>query len=223
MKNTEKISRGIACVMICVLMICAAMIISLARESVNNDSIEITTVAMSQETAGTSNIKEEESTKGAPTGMVSLQNVGMATNIESVSEPIVITCTWNRAIEFTQSELELLYTTVYCESGDQELEAQIMVAQTILNRILSDKYPDTLRGVVYQRNAEGKPQFAVINWPDFEDRGWSENTKAAVHYALAHRAYPLDMLYFRDSYYHNFGQVYKNVGDMYFSTVEVQQ
>lgn len=208
--------------MICVLMICAAMIISLARESVNNDSIEITTVAMSQETAGTSNIKEEESTKGAPTGMVSLQNVGMATNIESVSEPIVITCTWNRAIEFTQSELELLYTTVYCESGDQELEAQIMVAQTILNRILSDKYPDTLRGVVYQRNAEGKPQFAVINWSDFEDRGWTEDTKAAVHYALAHRAYPLDMLYFRDSYYHNFGQPYKNVGDMYFSTVEVQ-
>lgn len=222
MKNTEKISRGIACVMICVLMICAAMIITLARESVNNDSIEITTVAMSQETAGTSNIKEEESTKGAPTGMVSLQNVGMATNIESVSEPIVITCTWNRAIEFTQSELELLYTTVYCESGDQELEAQIMVAQTILNRILSDKYPDTLRGVVYQRNAEGKPQFAVINWSDFEDRGWTEDAKAAVHYALAHRAYPLDMLYFRDSYYHNFGQPYKNVGDMYFSTVEVQ-
>lgn len=222
MKNTEKISRGIACVMICVLMICAAMIISLARESVNNDSIEITTVAMSQETAGTSNIKEEESTKGAPTGMVSLQNVGMATNIESVSEPIVITCTWNRAIEFTQSELELLYTTVYCESGDQELEAQIMVAQTILNRILSDKYPDTLRGVVYQRNAEGKPQFAVINWSDFEDRGWTEDAKAAVHYALTHRAYPLDMLYFRDSYYHNFGQPYKNVGDMYFSTVEVQ-
>ena len=222
MKNTEKISRGSACVMICVLMICAAMIISLARESVNNDSIEITTVAMSQETAGTSNIKEEESTKGAPTGMVSLQNVGMATNIESVSEPIVITCTWNRAIEFTQSELELLYTTVYCESGDQELEAQIMVAQTILNRILSDKYPNTLRGVVYQRNAEGKPQFAVINWSDFEDRGWTEDTKAAVHYALAHRAYPLDMLYFRDSYYHNFGQPYKNVGDMYFSTVEVQ-
>lgn len=208
--------------MICVLMICAAMIITLARESVNNDSIEITTVAMSQETAGTSNIKEEESTKGAPTGMVSLQNVGMATNIESVSEPIVITCTWNRAIEFTQSELELLYTTVYCESGDQELEAQIMVAQTILNRILSDKYPNTLRGVVYQRNAEGKPQFAVINWSDFEDRGWTEDTKAAVHYALAHRAYPLDMLYFRDSYYHNFGQPYKNVGDMYFSTVEVQ-
>lgn len=222
MKNTEKISRGIACVMICVLMICAAMFISLAKESVNNDSIEITTVAMSQETAEANNIKEEESTKGEPTGMVSLQNVGMTTIIESVSEPIVITCAWNSAIEFTQSELELLYTTVYCESGDQELEAQIMVAQTILNRILSNKYPNTLRGVVYQRNAEGKPQFAVINWPDFEDRGWSENTKAAVHYALAHRAYPLDMLYFRDSYYHNFGQPYKNVGDMYFSTVEVQ-
>ena len=162
-----------------------------------------------------------EPTKITLTGTVGVLNVGMAEVVENITESMAITCMWDNTIKLTQSELELLYTTVYCEAGDQELEAQIMVAQTILNRMLSDKYPDTLRGVVYQRNTEGKPQFAVINWPDFESRGWSDNTKAAVHYALAYRAYPLDMLYFRDSYYHNFGQPYKNVGDMYFSTVEV--
>lgn len=222
MKKTEKILRGIGYAVVCIPMIIAAMFIASARELIHNDCIETTTLAMSQGNEETSNVKEVETTKGEPTGLVSIQHVGMATTVESTIETAAITCLWDTSVELTQSELELLYTTVYCESGDQELEAQIMVAQTILNRILSDKYPNTLRGVVYQRNAEGKPQFAVINWPDFEDRGWSENTKAAVHYALAHRAYPLDMLYFRDSYYHNFGQPYKNVGDMYFSTVEVQ-
>lgn len=221
---------GIATMVIFSMMIIALVILAKSRKLINDDqryecprnvtvfSTEIYVPAVGEEE--TSNAKEVERT---PTGIVSMQNAGMATTLESISESVVTKCLWDATVELTQSELELLYTTVYCESGDQELEAQIMVAQTILNRILSDKYPNTLRGVVYQRNAEGKPQFAVINWSDFEDRGWTDDTKAAVHYALTYRGYPVDMLYFRDSYYHDFGQPYKNVGDMYFSIEEGQQ
>ena len=178
-------------------------------------------IATSQENEETEETKTLEiaSIDSRPTGKVALQSTGMAEAVDKLNENIVVRCTWSD-IELTQSELELLYTTVYCESGGEELEAQIMVAQTILNRMLSDKYPDTLRGIVYQRNAEGKPQFAVINWPDFESRGWSEDAMAAVHYALAHRGYPANMLYFRDSYYHDFGQPYKQVGNMFFSLSE---
>lgn len=180
-----------------------------------------TVLATSQENEETSTVEGNNVIeKARPTGNIALDNVGMAATVDKFAESIAATCEWNNYIELTQSELELLYTTVYCESGDQELEAQIMVAQTIINRIISDKYPDTLRGVVYQRNSEGVPQFAVINWTNFENIGWSDETKTAVHYALAHKGYPETMLYFRDSYYHDFGQPYKNVDDMYFSLTE---
>lgn len=177
------------------------------------------TLATSQETEATSAVEQIAKVDATPTGKVALENIGMTAVVDKYSEDVAANCGWSE-IKLTQSELELLYTTVYCESGDQELEAQIMVAQTILNRIISNKYPNTLRGVVYQRNSAGKPQFAVINWTDFEGRGWSEDTMAAVHYALAYKGYPVDMLYFRDSYYHDFGQPYKQVGNMFFSLSE---
>lgn len=204
----------------CIVLFVMTVALAQANEEMHEKFDGELELPTSQEAEETSSV-EVVSMTSTPTGNVSIQSNGMAAVVEKCNEGTAIRCAW-ADIELTQSELELLYTTVYCEAGNQPLEAQIMVAQTIINRIASDKYPDTLRGVLYQRNDEGKPQFAVINWTDFESRGWTEESVAAVHYALAYRAYPESMLYFRDSYYHSFGQAYKNVGDMYFSLDEVE-
>lgn len=192
---------------------CTAMLVGImVLEVVKDGFIEEEPHATSQEI-----VTEATTAPSMPTGQISVNEVGIVEAVDNTAEPIVVKCSW-APVELTQSELELLYTTTYCEAGNQELEAQIMVAQTIINRVISPKYPDTLRGVIYQRNSVGTPQFTVINWSDFEKRGWTDKTKAAVHYALSYKAYPETMLYFRSGgHYHSFGQPYKQVDDMYFS------
>lgn len=202
-----------ALLIVAYVIACSIMWIGIIMTELSKDGF------IEEETHATSQEKETEKTTEPPqpTGQISMNGVGMVEAVDDSSESIVAKCQWT-SLELTQSELELLYTTVYCEAGNQELEAQIMVAQTIINRIISPKYPDTLRGVIYQRNSAGAPQFSVINWSDYEKRGWTDKTKAAVHYALSYKAYPDAMLYFRSGgHYHNFGQPYKQVDDMYFS------
>lgn len=207
-KRHKKILEPVAYAMACTTMLVGITVMAAVREDVRTEFAEDVTLATSQE------IK----TKPAiPTGKISTNEVGIVAVINKMDEPVAVKCLW-APVELTQNELELLYTTVYCESGDQELEAQIMVAQTIINRVISPKYPDTLRGVIYQRNSVGAPQFSVINWSNFEERGWTDTTKSAVHYALSYKAYPESMLYFRSGgHFHSFGQPYKQVDDMYFS------
>ena len=147
-----------------------------------------------------------------PIGEVSINNIGFSEVVEDLPTDFELgVCAW-ADIVLNKSEMDLLRTTVYCEAGNQSLETQYMAALTILNR-LADGYASDLRGVIYQKGA-----FAVTKWSNFEQRGWTEQVEQAVEMALQTNEHPRNMYYFRDSYYHKFGQPYKNVGNMYFST-----
>lgn len=121
-------------------------------------------------------------------------------------------CSW-ADISLNDEEYRLLCTTVFCEAGNQTVETQTLVALTILNRINSDIFPNTVREVVYQDE-----QFAVTKWDNFENYGWTESVTAAVKNALADNEYPDDMYYFRTLHYHTFGTPYIQSEDLYFST-----
>lgn len=56
------------------------------------------------------------------------------------------------AAEVANEELECLASAVYFESKGEPLEGQLAVAEVILNRVESPKFPDTICGVVKQRN-----------------------------------------------------------------------
>lgn len=60
-------------------------------------------------------------------------------------------------INFSQSEIDLLAKVVYAESKGQPFEGQVAVAATVINRIYSPKFPNTLTQVVYAPN-----QFSVV-------------------------------------------------------------
>lgn len=128
-------------------------------------------------------------------------------------------CQW-ADFEITRKEFELLCTTVFCEAGNQDLNTQYMVALTILNRVVSNNYPDTIAEVIYQRDKVGTPQYSVINWSDFENRGWTEQVEKAVGLALFENHHPRDMYYFRTKHFHLFGVDYEQSGDLFFSTKE---
>lgn len=118
--------------------------------------------------------------------------------------------------EFTREEYDLLAITVYCESGNQDLYTQTLVAKTILNRVASDLFPDTVTDVVYQ-----KGQYAVTKWSGFPVSYYdklTEQTEKAVYLALTTDDTPNDLYYFRNSYYHSGGVPYYNNGVLYFCT-----
>lgn len=52
----------------------------------------------------------------------------------------------------TEREISLLEVTVQHEVGNFSTEYKTLVAELIYNRILSDKFPDTVEGVLYQEN-----------------------------------------------------------------------
>lgn len=53
-------------------------------------------------------------------------------------------------VDYTEDDLKLLACLVHAEAGDQCYEGKLAVANIVLNRIKSSKYPNTLKKVIYQ-------------------------------------------------------------------------
>lgn len=61
-------------------------------------------------------------------------------------------------VDYTREELKLLACLVHAEAGNQSYEGKLAVANIVLNRVKSKKYPDTIKEVIYQPG-----QFSVAN------------------------------------------------------------
>ena len=70
--------------------------------------------------------------------------------------------------DFTDEQLELFALLVYTESGNQPMIGMQYVADVVLNRMEHPDFPDTLEGVIYQKN-----QFSVV-WDGAFDRKRNE-------------------------------------------------
>lgn len=82
-------------------------------------------------------------------------------------------------VRFNTEELDLFYRVVEAEAGNEPYNGQLAVANVILNRIKSDKYPNTLKDVVYQKH-----QFEVVAKDMLYDRPISNSVKKAVQDAI---------------------------------------
>ena len=112
-------------------------------------------------------------------------------------------------MRFTQAEIDLMARVVMSESSVEPYEVKVGVAQTMINRLLSDEFPDSIYEVVdgqYSTTNNGDPNedcydavYAVINNPYI---------------------YPSDMFWFRSKHYHKFANPYMHIPgtNTYFST-----
>ena len=115
-------------------------------------------------------------------------------------------------IQITNEQLDLLERCVMAEGGGESYECQVAIACVIINRVISDKYPDSVDGVIKQ-----KGQFST--WPKMIKRMVATNeVKQAVREALTSEAIPENVLYFRASRYHKWGSRYCRIDNTYFST-----
>ena len=99
------------------------------------------------------------------------------------------------AEEIYLGELEELAQLVEAEAGNQEFEGKCLVVDTILNRVESPLFPDTIHEVIHQ---EG--QFSVMTNGAFEKAAWnmkdSDFAAVAVEVELHTNK---DVLYFNNS------------------------
>ncbi|MFR5265653.1 cell wall hydrolase [Clostridium sp.] len=59
----------------------------------------------------------------------------------------------NKSISLSQSDIELLAQIVHAESKGEPYTGKVAVASVVLNRVVSPGFPDTVEGVVKQKNA----------------------------------------------------------------------
>lgn len=125
---------------------------------------------------------------------------------------------WADRLKISLDEFKLLCRTVQCEVGNQDLKCKKHAARAILNRLYSEKFPNTMHDVVYQRDAYGNPQFSVIDWSGFPDAyDYDDDTETACFLAIAEDDIPSDMFYFNSIGYFTWAIDYWDNGVMFFS------
>lgn len=117
------------------------------------------------------------------------------------------------AEELYCDSLELLAICVQAEAGNQSLTGRRMVVDVILNRVDDPDWPDTIEGVITERN-----QFTSY-WDGGMDKVLEpdELTIKAVQMELKQRSWP-GLYYFTAGGYGKYGTPWKKVGGHYFST-----
>jgi len=109
------------------------------------------------------------------------------------ADGIVGPSTWRALRKYTvnQPEMELLARVVYSEARGEPYEGQVAVAAVVMNRLKSDRFPDTLRGVVFQPGAftavdDGqiwlKPNDMAFKAAKEAVRGWDPSRGALFYY-----------------------------------------
>jgi len=108
----------------------------------------------------------------------------------------------------TEEEIELMARVVMSEASLLPIEGKQAVAQTIINRMLSSKFPNSIEEVVNQPYQYSTADNGTPNSECYE----------AVEAACKYEGFPTDMYYFRTGHYHSFAEDYCQIGNTYFST-----
>lgn len=125
---------------------------------------------------------------------------------EEVSDKIPV-CTIDGISEISLDEFYEICRVVMNESGGEPYQTQVAVAETIVNRVNSDKFPNTVMEVLYQ----------PYQYSHADNGEITDSVREAVTQALEQHIYDTDMMYFREDYYHEFAEDYFYVENMYFS------
>ncbi len=94
-------------------------------------------------------------------------------------------------ISVTEYEYDILLHIVAAEAGGCDLKGQILVANVILNRVENEKFPNSIEGVVFQKN-QFSPVLAGTLW----DTEVTDSVREAVDRALSGEDFSQGALFF---------------------------
>lgn len=99
------------------------------------------------------------------------------------------------AYYLSEEDFNVLLRIVEAEAGGEDEEGKLLVANVVLNRVNSEKFPDTVKEVVFQR-AKGVTQFSPVANGSYYTVEISEETEEAVERALEGEDNSQGALYF---------------------------
>lgn len=100
----------------------------------------------------------------------------------------------------SKEDYEVLLKIVESEAGGEDITGKMLVAGVVMNRVESNKFPDTVKEVVFQRE-NGVAQFSPISDGRYEKVTVSEETKEAVDKVLYGEDITKGALYFASRKY----------------------
>ena len=127
--------------------------------------------------------------------------------IEENDTDIVQSCEVHPSYWMGKDEYELFAKCVEAEAGTEGLLGKQYVVDVILNRVDSDKYPNTVKDVILQKH-----QFEVVSNGRIYDVTPTEETYRAINTELDN-----EITAFRMSHYHSFGTPKFHYKNHYFS------
>jgi N-acetylmuramoyl-L-alanine amidase len=92
--------------------------------------------------------------------------------------------------EYTKKEIRMIAQMVYGEARGESIKGQVAVASVIINRVQSDKFPNTVQNVLFQNGA-----FTAINDGQYYNTP-DLNATQAVYYAIEGVDPTKDALYY---------------------------
>ena len=104
--------------------------------------------------------------------------------------------------ELSEEDYEVLLRIVEAEAGCEDVNGRMLVAGVILNRVTSDKFPDTVKQVVFQQE-NGVAQFSPIKDGRYYNVCVSDETIEAVTRVLYGEDLSEGALYFASRKYAN--------------------
>ncbi|MBE5905956.1 MAG: spore cortex-lytic enzyme [Lachnospiraceae bacterium] len=72
------------------------------------------------------------------------------------------TTTQQSSVDANVDDVTLLAALIQCEAGTQNYQGQLAVGAVVCNRIRSGRYPNSLRGVIYQRGQFGPAHSGIL-------------------------------------------------------------
>lgn len=110
----------------------------------------------------------------------------------------ILTCiTLHKRYEYiiTEEERDMLEHIVEAEATGEDIEGKLLVANVILNRVNSERFPDDIESVIFQ-HVGANYQFSPVKDGRYYSVTISENTKSAVEQALQGIDHSEGALYF---------------------------
>ena len=141
---------------------------------------------------------------GVETASEPLVNRGYVRNLEEITgNERTIQCSLmdqNYRIDLDDREMEVLCRIVQAEAGGEDRMGKILVADVIINRVLSPNFPDDVEEVVFQYS-NGVYQFSPVRNGRYYDVEITEETREAVLCALREEDASGGALYFASRQY----------------------
>ncbi|MFQ7208986.1 MAG: cell wall hydrolase [Coprococcus sp.] len=195
-KNSDYVNRFIYILVILLLVIIAvgAKIYIVDRE----DSYSVKTVSNEP-------VQTDKDSKVKDIAQEAIRARMMTEGVSTIEEDI------SNVIEVESEKKYLLARLVYAEAGSESDEHQQAVASVVLNRMNSDKFPDSIDEVIYQRNPL---QYACIEDGNI-DKIPDERAIKNAYYIWDNGSILPDNVLYQAEFKQGSG-VYKQIGNTYF-------